>query len=96
MPEEIKPEEKIETQRITVNEKIDKNKFEISEKIDVFRNDHDIKHSELKGWLLRLEGELDKIENPKIGDVIVLSEDNKLPNSIKHLAFYLGDNMYLS
>lgn len=34
--------------------------------------------------------------NPNIGDIIVLSDGSKLPNSIKHWAIYLGDNQYLS
>ncbi len=34
--------------------------------------------------------------NPKIGDVVVLSTDESLPDSIKHWAIYLGEDLYLS
>lgn len=37
-----------------------------------------------------------KEANPNIGDVVILSTDEKLPDSIKHWAIYLGDDFYLS
>lgn len=41
------------------------------------------------------EFEYEKKE-PVIGDVIVLAENDSLPNSIKHWALFLGDGYYLS
>lgn len=35
-------------------------------------------------------------KSPKIGDVVVLTNGNDLPESIKHWAIFLGDNQYLS
>lgn len=34
--------------------------------------------------------------DPKIGDVVVLSTDENLPDSIQHWAIYLGEDLYLS
>ena len=37
-----------------------------------------------------------KEANPNIGDVVILSTDKTLPNSIKHWTLYLGNDVYLS
>ncbi len=35
-------------------------------------------------------------QEPSMGDIIVLANNRKLPNSIKHWALYLGEDLYLS
>jgi hypothetical protein len=37
-----------------------------------------------------------KATSPNVGDIVVLSEDKNIPNSIKHWALSLGKDMYLS
>lgn len=37
-----------------------------------------------------------KVSPPSIGDIVVLSNGNNLPESIKHWAIFLGNNQYLS